>query len=82
MALIEYREFTCPECGSHMFGTSDPGGAGCFGLSLGAFGYCHGESGCRFTWRRSEDDRYFSGTGRFYESEGAAIMTPRKGEGS
>lgn len=45
-----YHGFTCPECGSHYFGTSNWHGV--------LTGHCHGDqhtgSGCGFTWDRTD----------------------------
>jgi hypothetical protein len=54
---IEEQEFTCPECGSHCFGTYSEGAS--------SEGQCHGRL-CRFTWNRLDDARYFRGTGHFH----------------
>jgi hypothetical protein len=54
------EQFTCPECGSHMFGTSN-----CNAPDRAAMvGHCHGTEkvlgrSCRFTWKRSDDAQYF-----------------------
>lgn len=51
---LSYREFTCPHCGSHLFGTSN-----CNGPSSEWIGHCHGsEEGrnCHFTWHRQTQD--------------------------
>lgn len=62
--MIEVREFTCPACGSHRWGT--------FTMMAGrvAVGSCSGydeKSGtaCRFVWLRRDDDDYMRGTGEF-----------------
>lgn len=58
--MAEILEFTCPRCGSHMFGTSG-------GLHWSsAIGECHGPDRCRFQWRRRDDAKYFKGTGRYH----------------
>jgi len=48
-------EFTCPECGSHYWGSDMSGGV--------YRGGCHGRGAdgqaCRFTWLRSNDSGYF-----------------------
>lgn len=55
--VAEVREFTCPECGGHTYGTD---------LTTNR-GACHGHlpdrSPCRFTWSRDDDDCYFRGEG-------------------
>lgn len=61
---IEELRFTCPECGSHEFGTS-----GCTGPLEEMLGHCHG-NGCRFEWPRDEDDRYMTGEPVLSDSEG------------
>lgn len=48
-----YHGFTCPECGSHMFGTiMKPDGT--------KIGLCHENNysgnGCSFTWNRKDPD--------------------------
>jgi hypothetical protein len=48
----KHLQFTCPQCGSHCYGSS---GLNCMQ------GNCHGPNGCRFTWPRTEDAKYFSG---------------------
>jgi hypothetical protein len=58
--MVEILEFTCPRCGSHMFGTS-----GRLDWSS-AIGECHGPNRCRFQWRRRDDAKYFKGTGRYH----------------
>ena len=52
------EQFTCPECGSHHFGTSN-----CTSPSDKWVGHCHGYIGgqpCRFSWPRTDDSKYFS----------------------
>jgi len=53
-------EFLCPKCGGYTFGT--------YGTSAGypiseSTGHCHGgpneDNGCKFTWPRKEDWKYF-----------------------
>ena len=66
---IENQRFTCPECGSDRFGSAQGPGGGIWR------GYCHGtvhgkkpgeaELNCKFSWPRSEDAKYFKGTGTF-----------------
>jgi hypothetical protein len=69
-------QFTCPECGSHKFGsTCDGGAAGPFPsaeeaqayFARYAWGHCHGqvrtmhgEKSCHFSWPRSTDAKYFT----------------------
>jgi hypothetical protein len=48
MQTTERLGFVCPRCGSSAFGTSFPENEGC----------CHGD-GCRFTWNRDDDWKYF-----------------------
>jgi hypothetical protein len=55
-------EFTCPQCGSHYFGTAFKAG---FDWSE-AVGHCHGYVGtapdlrsCRFSWKRTDDATVF-----------------------
>ncbi len=54
------NEFTCPECGSHNFGTS-----GCTGPEDQMVRHCHGYiregdgyQSCRFEWPIAEDAKY------------------------
>lgn len=75
--MLEEQEFTCPRCGSHLFGTS------------GDEGECHGEisvsergegtlvAHCRFTWPRSEDSKVFKGTGRFHPKHAVGVEVRR-----
>lgn len=42
---VERRQFTCPICGGHYWGSQEPF----------AVGRC---AGCGFTWKRIDDDRY------------------------
>lgn len=76
--MIEITEFTCPKCGSHLWGSAviyekyNPAPPGCVqGEGIGPLtlmGYCHG-SGCHFSWKRDLDDAlYMRGTGRFMET--------------
>jgi len=63
-------QFTCPLCGSHMFGTAAPGSGGVFPTAEAAQGAflatavvrCHGDEvrNCEFTWRRTDDHKYFA----------------------
>lgn len=54
----EEKEFTCPRCGSHRFGS---------GLEHGALRrHCEGERRCHFTWFQCDDDQVMKGTGRFH----------------
>lgn len=67
--LIDETQFTCPSCGSSEFGTT---------LDMSALddesrqtGHCHGMVGthprvsvCGFSWKRSDDEKYFKPTGR------------------
>lgn len=51
--------FTCPECGSHYWGSSGP-----FDVPEKFTGHCHGylrdePRPCRFSWLRKDDDKYF-----------------------
>jgi len=57
--LIDVTEFTCPRCGSHKFGTSLNGDPRDPHIGVG---YCHNP--CGFSWRRSDDAKYFRKTGR------------------
>ena len=89
--LVEEMEFTCPECGSHAFGTSTAGGE--------SQGMCHGYTEvtpqgevapgikpvpgfgtrpCGFTWKRTEegDAQCFKGTGRFRSAVETAQAVP------
>lgn len=58
MGIVEQPnvEFTCPECGSHYWGTD--------GLKTEELtGHCHGVinmvTDCDFSWPRSDDRKYF-----------------------
>ncbi len=60
--MVENTQFTCPQCGSHHFGSSDLPGEG--------FQYqCHGHradgTSCTFTCTREESPQYIKGTGHF-----------------
>lgn len=58
MREIKPGEFKCPECGSNRFGTSN-----CLAKNpADMIGHCHG-AGCRFTWSRADDKKYFSERG-------------------
>lgn len=67
-------EFTCPDCGSHEWGTS---------LEGVARGECHGTlegQACRFTWFRSNDSKFFIVRGwEPTTNVTAKILQPRKG---
>jgi hypothetical protein len=54
--VVETREFTCPKCGSHAFGSAEVNGR--------YERMCHG-FGCRFAFPDTEDHLYFKGTGHF-----------------
>ena len=55
------KRFTCPQCGSHAFGTGPLHPE----RMDEAEGYCHGRKGekgeqpCLFRWKRKDDARYF-----------------------
>lgn len=55
--LVEDKEFTCPRCGSHMFGSFDA-------RASGIVRYCHGNN-CQFSFPITDDALYFKGTGHF-----------------
>jgi hypothetical protein len=95
---IEEKIFTCPECGSHCWGTSSPGLSDMNLAELSqqelvelfdkiSVGNCHGHipsgdgssTSCRFTWPRSEDGKYFVGTGRFFPAMAVGEQHPRGG---
>ena len=83
----EEQEFTCPECGSHTFGSGVDD-------DHQVKGYCHGYKNqvvegrhatspptpCKFTWLRTpaEDAKYFKGTGVFRPREETAQVVSRK----
>ena len=73
--MIEQTQFTCPQCGSHEFGT-DLTGVNLNRLDLnGGMGVCHGvrryvrgavaQYPCGFRWQRRNDALYFRPTGQF-----------------
>lgn len=74
--MIERKEFTCPRCGSHAYGSTQ--------LSASPMvleRICHGyilieprmwQRACGFTWLDKDDDKYFRGTGEFYASSSYA----------
>lgn len=80
--LMENQEFTCPVCGSHQFGTSFEDVKNPNGLSHGhchgryavtqlsaeavAAGHTVPTRPCSFSWPRTDDEKYFKGTGSFY----------------
>lgn len=80
--MIEAKQFTCPQCGSNQFGTYYPGHG-----TQGGIGTCHGYIGvsgasnevepCGFTWPRSEDAKYFKGTGVFHPAEQVAVVVEK-----
>ena len=84
MDQVENKQFTCPKCGSHKFGSSLATGT----VQNGTWhGHCHGvvqvnpaaaARNCGFIWPRSEDAKYFRGTGTFYPASGAGQAPPRK----
>lgn len=54
-----YHGFTCPKCGSHMFGThkqhESMGDAYPHGTSVGScHAYVQGQGKCRFQWNRDD----------------------------
>ena len=56
---MDHSEFTCPQCGSHMFGSSNCTGPGpvtrhCHGYKEVALG----SISCSFSWPESEDAKY------------------------
>lgn len=70
--LIEEREFTCPTCGSHMFGSSmQPDGT----YDRMCHGYIGPGNPCHFTFPQSDDNKYFKGTGSFSQREQVACTT-------
>ena len=57
--MARHHGFTCPKCGSHMFGThmhhSVMGDKYPHGASVGKCqGYLHEASDCRYEWRRDD----------------------------
>ena len=61
MALREITKFTCPNCGGYKYGTD--GSAGPVETWIG---HCQSDFiNCHFSWPRTEDDKYFTGTGHF-----------------
>ena len=94
--MREDVQFTCPQCGSHEFGSGfdsfSPPSANCqychgrgrigrgacsctYDTERGAkmSGCCHGPGGCRFTWDRKDDAKYFKGLGTFRPIAGTGI---------
>lgn len=71
--LIEGQQFTCPSCGEHQWGTATEGETStghCHGYvvaTLGVFGdgVQPPRRNCSFSWPRTEDAKYFKGTGSF-----------------
>ncbi len=70
--LLEGTTFTCPKCGSHMFGTStadDKSTGYCHGYvdAPAAEGVAPGRQQCGYSWERSRtnDAKCFKGTGSF-----------------
>jgi hypothetical protein len=81
--MIENKEFTCPKCGSHKFGSALVSGT----VQNGTWeGCCHGvvqrtpgvATNCGFTWSRTDDGKYFKGTGHFYPGENIGQVILRK----
>jgi hypothetical protein len=73
--LIDETEFTCPQCGSHKFGTVFEDGVHGVLDASAMVGYCYGDKTvrspvgirlvrCPFSWRRNDDAKYFRKTGR------------------
>jgi hypothetical protein len=58
--MLERKEFTCPRCGSHHFGSAQVSEK-----PLVLERICHG-AGCGFRWLDKDDDRFFRGTGEFH----------------
>jgi hypothetical protein len=56
MDRVVRAEFHCPKCGGYRWGTS-----GCTGPKVDQRGHCS-DLGCRFSWPRAEDWRYFQFT--------------------
>ena len=80
---VEQKRFTCPRCGSHKFGTHVEGAVR-WDLSTST-GACHGYTQtkmgslpCGFTWPRTDDAKYFRGTGVFMPVVGIAQAISRK----
>lgn len=82
MKLIEDVQFTCPQCGSHEFGSSDPG------KPDEMRGHCHGtwtdaqgaDRNCSFSWPRTEDSKYFKGLGTYSQLEFTGQQVPKEEE--
>ncbi len=74
--MIGAKEFTCPRCGSHEFGTTSITVNALRAWPGDAEGMCHGyvdNRPCNFIWRRADDALYFKGTGRFYPRTVTAV---------
>ena len=53
--MDDHNQFTCPNCGSHYFGSSgEPGTL----LTRNCTGYQHGGKKCHFTWNEADDEKY------------------------
>lgn len=82
--VLEGSEFTCPECGSHAFGSSGIGGEH-------FMGHCHGHvvvarytgrhqtnptQPCTFTWQRTEEEdaKVFKGNGHWSPAIATAVV--------
>jgi hypothetical protein len=62
--MMERKEFTCPRCGSHEYGSAQVSAS-----PLVLERICHGRfdgQACGFRWLDKEDDKFFRGTGEFY----------------
>lgn len=84
--IKEVLMFTCPECGSHKFGTNN-----CLAEDAAEMtGECHGTLqrygaqraavACTFQWSRADDAKYFTGTGDLM-SVSSAIGAGREVDG-
>jgi hypothetical protein len=72
-------EFTCPECVSHSFGTSN-----CSGEHAQMVGHCHGirkpdgpgyaPRSCNFSWSRADDVKYFKVVGQRNATEMGVLL--------
>lgn len=84
-SMKEVLKFTCPECGSNKFGSSN-----CTAEDIAdMIGLCHGTvqtvygstRSCNFTWSRADDAKYFTRTGDLMPASIGAIVAGREVDG-
>ncbi len=71
--IVEDKEFTCPRCGSHFFGSSCDG-------DNNTVRQCHGDHGCKFTWPERQDSLHMKPTGKFTNYGGFGQTCPPSSE--